>query len=202
MKRYLTFAALAVCVTILSPVAPLRAQAVQPSSDRPVADLSFTYSTLRANVPVGDCGCFWMNGGSAELAVPVWKSFSAVLEVSGERAGNLPGNPGVGLSLASAMGGVRFTHRIRHQWSPFAQGLFGEVHAFDSYFPGATPTGAASSFAMATGLGLDIPLHKHLWLRPVQAEYQYMQLPNNAVNPSNQQHDIRLSAGIVLRLTH
>jgi hypothetical protein len=39
-------------------------------------------------------------------------------------------------------------------------------------------------------------------LRVIQAEYQYMQLPNNAIDPANQQHDIRLSAGIVLRLTH
>ena len=201
MKNKIAFAALA--VSLIATALPAGAQTKTPWNGKPIADLSFTYSGLRVNVPVGNCGCFWMRGGTGELAVPVWRQVSAVVEVSGERKNNLPGNPGIGLSLASVMGGVRLTHTVHQKWSPFAQGVFGEVHAFDSYFPGPTaPTGAASSFAMATGLGLDVSIRKHLLLRVAQAEYQYMQLPNNAINPANQQHDIRLSAGIVLRMTH
>jgi opacity protein-like surface antigen len=198
MKIHFAVAALAVHFLASS----LSAGAQKAPVSKPSADLALTYSTLRANVPVGDCGCFWMNGGSAEFAVPVARGFSGVVEVSGERIHQLPGVPGIGLSLVSAMGGVRYTHPFHARYEPFAQGLFGQVHGFDSYFPGTTPSGAASAFAMATGIGLDMPLRKHLLLRLVQAEYQYMQLPNNAVNPANQQHDIRLSAGIVLRMTH
>jgi hypothetical protein len=198
MKLHLTFAAFAVSLF----TSTLVGGAENAPVAKPMADLSITWSELRSNVPVGNCGCFWMNGGSAEFAVPAWRNFSGVIEVSGQRANHLPGVPGVGLSLASAMGGVRYTHPFHLRYEPFAQGLFGQVHGFDSYFPGIAPSGAASSFALAAGLGLDVPVRKHLLLRLVQAEYHYMQLPNNAVDPANQQHDIRLSAGIVLRLSH
>jgi outer membrane immunogenic protein len=201
MTNKIAFAALA--VSLIAAALPARAQTKGPWPGKPLADISFTYSALRANVPVGDCGCFWMRGGTGEIAIPVWRQFAAVGEVSGERKNNLPGNPGIGLSLASAMGGLRITEPYHQRWSPFAQGVFGVAHGFDSYFPGAAnPTGAASSFALAAGLGLDVRLKQHLLLRVIQAEYQYMQLPNNAIDPANQQHDIRLSAGIVLRLTH
>ena len=36
----------------------------------------------------------------------------------------------------------------------------------------------------------------HLLIRPIQADYQYMQLPNNS---TNQQHNFRLAAGVVFR---
>ena len=198
MKNRIVFAALAVTLGLLTTAYPARAQ---DALDKTAAEVSITYSGLRVNVPPGNCGCFWMRGGTGELAVPVWRHFSVVGEVSGERKNNLPGNPGIGLSLASAMGGLRLTHSF-HRWRPFGQGLFGVVHGFDAYFPGASgPKGAATSFALATGLGLDVRVSKHLLLRPIQAEYQYMQLPNNATNPANQQHDIRLSAGVVFRFT-
>ena len=196
------FAVTALAFTLIVSALPAKAQNVAATNSRPVAELSFTYSGLRSNVPVGNCGCFWMRGGSAELAVPLWRNFSGVAELSGEHINNLPGNPGIGLGLISGMGGVRATQSFHTRWSPFAQGLFGAVHGFDSYFPShSAPTTYATSFAMAAGLGLDFAVRKHLLLRPVQAEYQYMQLPNNAANPKNEQHDVRLSAGIVFRMT-
>ena len=200
MKITLVLAALAVTLGLTG--LPAGAQAKNAWQGKPAADISFTYSALHVNAPVGDCGCFWMRGGSGELAVPIVRQLAGVLEVSGERKNHLPGDPAVGLSLASFLGGVRITRNSSHKWSPFAQGLVGVAHGFDSYFPGTRPVSAASSLAMAAGLGLDIRVRKHLLIRPIQAEYQYMQLPNNAIDPANQQHDIRLSAGIVFRLTH
>ena len=98
------------------------------------------------------------------------------------------------------MGGLRVSRPMHTRFTPFAQGIVGGVHAFDGYFPGSTRyTTYATSLAMAAGLGLNVAVSKHLLLRPIQAEYQYMQLPNN---DQNQQHDIRLSAGIVFRITH
>ena len=203
MKDSQVFAVLAAGVIAVSLilVRPAHAQVDRPSTDKRSAEISFTYSGLRANVPPGNCGCFWMRGGSGEIALPVWRSISAVGEISGERKQKLPGLPSIGLSLVSYMAGPRYTRAFHHRFSPFAQALFGGVHGFDSYFPSANggPSGAANSFAMAAGLGLDIALRPHLLLRPIQAEYQYMQLPNNATNPANQQHDVRLSAGVVFR---
>ena len=165
-----------------------------------LAEVSITYSALRANAPVGGCGCFWMNGGTAELAIPAWKYFSGVAELSGEHTGHIPQYGAVGLSLLSAMGGVRISRNVRTRYVPFAQTLVGGVHAFGSEFPGGTPFHtSASSFAMVDGVGLDLALTHHVLIRPIQAEYQYMQLPNNS---TDQQHDVRLSAGIVYRFTH
>jgi len=203
MKNKFAFAALAVSFGLFATAFPAEAQSPTGMPERPLIDFSAAYSGLRSNVPVGNCGCFWMQGGSGELAVPVWRNVSGVVELSGEHINNLPGNPGIGLGLISGMGGLRLTHSFHTRWSPFGQGLFGVVHGFDSYFPGkSSPTTYATSFVLAAGLGLDVRLQKHLLFRPIQAEYHYMQLPNNAISPANQQHDIRLSAGIVFRLTH
>jgi hypothetical protein len=170
-----------------------------PVSRQPerATELSYTYSTLRTNAPVGGCGCFWNSGGSVELAVPLWRHFSSVTEFSGEHAGSIPGNSGTALSLISALAGVRMTRPVNKKLFPFAQGLIGVVHAFDSYFPGSLgPTTSATSFALATGGGIDVAVSPRWLVRPIQVEYQFMHLPNNA---GNEQHDIRLSAGIVLR---
>jgi outer membrane immunogenic protein len=161
-------------------------------------ELSYTYSALRTNAPVGGCGCFWNSGGSMELAVPLWRHFSSVAEFSGEHAGSIPGNSGTSLSLISALAGVRVTRPVNKKFVPFAQGLIGVVHAFNSYFPSSSgPTTSATSFALATGGGIDVAVSPRWLVRPIQVEYQFMQLPNNG---GNEQHDIRLSVGIVLRL--
>ncbi len=165
--------------------------------DKTLAEVSVTYSALRTNASVGDCGCFWANGGTVEVAVPVWRDFSAVGEFSGETASSIPGNTGAGLSLISGMGGLRVSRPLYGRFRPFAQGLLGGVHAFDSYFPtssGSTPS--ANSFALAVGGGVDLAMTRRFLLRPIQLDYQYMQLPNGS---SDQQHDFRVSAGVVLR---
>ncbi|MCL2659965.1 MAG: hypothetical protein FWD64_05545, partial [Acidobacteriaceae bacterium] len=150
---------------------------------------------------VGGCGCFWMNGGSAEFAVPVWKNFSAVGEVGGQRIGMIP-DFDTGLSLLSGMGGLRLRIPNHTVFQPFAQGLFGGVHGFDSYFPapvGKCPTSYDTSFAMALGGGLDLNLSRHVWIRVVQADYHYSQLRNVQGNMQNQ---FRVSGGVVFRFQH
>ncbi|HEY0784949.1 MAG TPA: hypothetical protein VGD62_03700 [Acidobacteriaceae bacterium] len=201
MKNLMMLAALTAALATALAAPALAQTGAQPSQpEKNPVELSITYSALRSNAPVGGCGCFWMGGGSAELAVPLWRYVSAVAEVSGQHTSHLPQGGGVGLSLLSGMGGLRVGRPMHTRFTPFGQGLVGGVHAFDSYFPGSTrSTTYATSMAMAAGLGIDVAVSSRILLRPVQAEYQYMQLPNNS---TNQQHDIRLSAGVVLRLTH
>ncbi len=197
MKTLITLAALA--ATLAGPALAQSGNA-KPLPEKTLAEVSFTYSALQTNAPVGGCGCFWMRGGSAELAVPVWRFVSGVVELSGEHTNHVSQAGPLGLSLLSGMGGLRVSRPMHTRFTPFGQGLVGGVHAFDSYFPGSTrSTTYATSLAMAAGLGLDIAVSKHILLRPIQAEYQYMQLPNGS---TNQQHDIRLSAGVVFRFTH
>jgi outer membrane immunogenic protein len=174
----------------------LAAEAQQKPSN--TLDVSITFSELRANAPVGGCGCFWMAGGTGELTYPVWRNFSGVAAVAGHTTGNVPGF-NVGLSLVSGMGGLRMRWPTHTRFQPFAQVLFGGVHGFDSYFPapvGKLPTSYDTSYAMAVGGGLDIAVSRHVWIRALKADYNYSSLRNLQGDNQNQ---LRIGAGIVFR---
>lgn len=192
MKKRITLAAAAAILAMHG-----LAQVPETPTPQSKVSLSVTYSALHTNAPVGECGCFWSEGGSAEVALSLWHAVSGVGELSGERANHIPGYGPIGLSLVSYMAGARVTRHVHTRYAPFAQSLVGGVHAFDSEFPRPDGlVGKATAFAMAAGGGLDIAVARHLLIRPIQVDYQYMQLPNSS---TNQQHDIRLAAGFVLR---
>jgi len=161
-------------------------------------DGSITFSELRANAPVGGCGCFWMAGGTGEISYPVWRNFSAVAEVAGHTTRHIP-DFNTGLSLLSGMGGVRLRVPNHTRFQPFAQALFGGVHGFDSYFPapvGKLPTSYDTSFALTVGGGLDVSISKHVWIRALKADYNYSALRNLQGDNQNQ---LRIGAGILFR---
>jgi peptidoglycan-associated lipoprotein len=108
-------------------------------------------------------------------------------------------NHGVqGLSLISFTAGPRFAFTFHRRFAPFAQGLFGAAHGFNSYFPvTAGPTGTATSFAMIAGGGFDVRIARHLAFRPIEADYFLTRLPNGV---NGAQNNLRLSAGVVLRI--
>jgi peptidoglycan-associated lipoprotein len=79
----------------------------------------------------------------------------------------------------------------------FGQGLIGEAHGFNSYFP--TLSGSLTdynSFALQVGGGVDIGLSRHFAVRAIQADWLRTQFPNSTINVQN---NFRLAAGIVLR---
>jgi hypothetical protein len=110
-------------------------------------------------------------------------------------------SPGVGLSQFSGVVGPRFRWGLgkgeKHPISAYAQGLFGAVYGYNSYFPhvGAATT-TASSLAVQAGGGLNMRLTRNLGLRLVEADYVMSRLPNNA---NNYQGDLRMSNGITIR---
>jgi peptidoglycan-associated lipoprotein len=160
-------------------------------------EVSFAYSYLRSNANPGQCGCFNLNGGNAEAALHLYRGFSAVADFTGEKTASV-NNGGRGLSLISFTAGPRFSFSFHRKFAPFAQGLFGAAHGFNSYFPvTAGPTGAATDFAMIAGGGFDIRIARHVDLRPIEADYFLTRLPNGV---NGAQNNLRLSAGIVLRI--
>jgi hypothetical protein len=110
-------------------------------------------------------------------------------------------SPGVGLSQFTGVVGPRFRWNLgnseRHPISAYAQGLFGAVYGYNSYFPhiGAATT-TASSLAIQTGGGLNMRLTRNLGLHLLEADYVMTRLPNNA---NNYQGDLRMSNGITFR---
>ncbi len=89
------------------------------SAQRPknTFDVSVMYTELHANAPVGGCGCFWMQGGTGEIAIPLWRNFSGVMQVNGEHANQIP-NFNVGLSLLTGLGGLRMRIPNRTRFQP------------------------------------------------------------------------------------
>lgn len=193
MKRLIRIFAVTLLSSLLLDAVDTRAQRPQNTFDA-----SAMYTALRANAPVGGCGCFWMQGGSGEVAIPLFGHFSGVMQVNGEHTGNIPGF-NAGLSLLTGLGGLRVRVPNHTRYQPFGEALFGGVHGFDSYFPapvGKLPTSYDTSIALAVGGGLDIVVSRHIWIRAVQADYNYSQLRNLQGDRQNQ---FRIGAGVVFR---
>ena len=98
--------------------------------------------------------------GRAALAIRVLGSPSFPASI----AGRFRETAALGPNLISALGGVRVARPLNKRFIPYAQGLVGVVHAFDSSFPGALgTTPSATSFALAAGGGLEVALSRR-WL--------------------------------------
>jgi len=168
------------------------------------ADIALTYNLERAKIASSSCGCFWLNGAAAEVAVPFYRGFSATGSFGGAHASNI--TPGVDLSKFTYVFGPRYTYDISHysgiatrgySTHLFGEALFGGTHAFSSSFP--SPGGlvtSANSFAMQLGGGLDVALSRGFDVRALQVDYIRTSLPNNA---SNTQNDLRIAFGITYR---
>jgi hypothetical protein len=75
---------------------------------------------------------------------------------------------------------------------------FGQAWGLNSYFP--TPSGVQTdyiSFALQVGGGVDIGLSRHFGVRVFQAGWLRTEFPNANTNVQN---NLRLAAGIVLRI--
>lgn len=184
----------------------LHAQVIAPGVNYalPRAQASITYSLVRTNSGPGQCGCFYMNGGSAEGVFHAFRGFSAVADVTVAHTGqiNKTGQP---FSLLLVTAGPRISYRIAggrfRRYTPFVQGLLGAAYGFDSAFPDKAGflENSATSLALLAGGGIDVRFKRHISFRAIQADYGYTRLPNNS---SNQQNLLRISAGVVFRLPY
>ncbi len=154
------------------------------------------YNFVHANAPPTTCNCFGMQGGFAQgtFALNEWLRIAA--EVTGGHANNI-GPLGQNLTLMTYAAGPQVVLGS-HRFELFGQALFGAAHGSDSYFPsGSTASPTATSFALSTGGGLDLTLSRHVAIRVAQVQYLRTTLPNGT---NNQQNQLTLGAGIVVRL--
>jgi outer membrane immunogenic protein len=198
-------AALAVASLALAP----RAGAQQTGGEGggiPPIDIAATYTAEHAKISPGDCGCFWLQGGSGEANVYLFRGLSATAEMTGSHVGNI--TPGVDVSQIAVMGGPRYTFgtsrwtdRIfgsEHRTSFFGEALFGGVHAFDGAYPSSTGLKTtATAFSMQVGGGFNVRLKRNFALRAFEVDYVRTSLPNGT---TDSQHDLRLAAGITYQI--
>src|SRR5580693_8848128 len=94
------------------------------------ADIGVRYTGERAKVSSVDCGCFWLQGGSADIAIPLFRGLGVAANLTGEHTSNI--GPGVDLNKLAFMAGPRYTfstsrwtHRLpilKHGTSIFGEG--------------------------------------------------------------------------------
>lgn len=196
-SRYL----LLLAAPLLFPISG-RAQAIPagPTHGHQEIDLAVTYTAQHSNLVSNPT--FWQQGGSIELSTQSYRGFGVAANVAGTNVGDAA-NSGTGLTMVTTTFGPRYTWY--HPAGPtrqrglaiFGQGLIGEAHAWNSYFP--TPTAALTdynTFALQVGGGVDIGLSHHVSIRAFQADWLRTQFPNSTTNIQN---TFRVSAGLVLR---
>jgi opacity protein-like surface antigen len=170
------------------------------ASAQQAAQLSVGYLHQDSRPAFGG-GRFGMNGGRADLLLPVTRRLGLVCEFSGVHTGSVPLS-GSGLTLATYMAGPRLWLPIHRQETgrivPFAQVLMGGVHGSQGAFPNNPSLySTGNAFALAAGAGLQVSLNRRVSLRAIQTEYLYSRLPNSL---DNYQNSVRIGAGMVLRL--
>ena len=128
-------------------------------------------------------------GGQLEYNANNW------LGVVGDMAGY-----GATATTNGALVGGAFTYLFgprvnfrRGKVTPFAQTLFGGSLTTD----GIGHSGYENNFAMTAGGGIDFKVSRHVSVRPVQAEYFMTKIPDGL---NNRQDNLRIGAGIVIRL--
>jgi hypothetical protein len=174
----------------------------------PRAEVSLAYSPTEVNAPPAQCGCFFMNGVSAEGNFRTYRGYTTVVDVTATHVANIH-NTGQPFSMLMVTGGTRLNFRFGHpgqdgvdyiyRYKPFVQGLVGFAHGFDSAFPDKAGfiQSSASSFALLVGIGLDVKYRRRLSFRAIQVDYGYTRLPNLV---GNDQNLLRISSGITIHL--
>jgi hypothetical protein len=158
-------------------------------------DLGISYTaehSLKANTSQS----FWMQGGSMEFGVELRHGWGIAADISGEHAASV-GAGGVPFSEVTETFGPRYRWHSKKKLSVYGEGLFGEADGFDSVFP--TSRGAQTSvntLAVQVGGGVDYQLSPRFSVRAIEASWVHTQFPNST---DNDQNNIRLGAGVVLR---
>jgi opacity protein-like surface antigen len=131
------------------------------------------------------------NGGGVQLEY----NANNWLGVVGDMAGY-----GATATTNGALVGGAFTYlfgprvNFRHgKVTPFAQTLFGGIWTTN----GIGNSESENNFAMTAGGGIDFKVSRHVSVRPIQAEYFMTKIPDGL---NNRQNNLRVGAGIVVRL--
>ncbi len=165
------------------------------------ADFAVTYAPEHARIVQKSCDCFWLQGVSGDVSLSFYHGLGLAVSLAEGTSSHI--QPGVNLSKFTVAAGPRYTkvidHWSRNEWAQhpahvFVQGLFGEVHGYNSVFPAAGgATSTANSSSMQLGGGVDLFLTRHIGVRLFEMDWIRTALPNGA---SNTQNDLRVAAGL------
>ena len=184
-----------------------------PNIGAPRFELFVGYSYLQA-VPKLAAGnrLVWLNGGSASVAFNVNRHLGLVadfgaytnsqMQFTGAYTSTVNVNNS-NVAVLTYLFGPRYSFRNYDRITPFAQILFGGMHANQVILTGCTSSctllPAQGSFSITAGGGLDLRVHRHFAIRIIQAEYLMTRFASYTTGTTGTQNDMRLSAGLVYR---
>jgi peptidoglycan-associated lipoprotein len=164
----------------------------------PRAELAVDYSYLHSNAPPSGCGCFNLNGGSADFAWAIKPgSWALVGDVVSGHAGNVAAG-GYSITLSAFTAGVRYLPPASHSsLHPFGQVLVGAAHSSGSLVqaPNAGSGNSGAAFAANVGGGLDLSVSRRFSIRLLEADYLLTTFDNGS---NNHQNNLRISAGVAV----
>ncbi len=164
------------------------------AQEAPQMEFSAGYSFFRFNpsTPSAVTGQnFHGISGSAAYNLAPW--IGAVADVGWYHNGNFAGFPLTANALSYTFG-PRITLR-GDKWEPFVHALFGGTRLSGTAF-----IGSINAFTMPLGGGLDYKLRPDVAIRLFQTEYVLTRFNTGVFGGSDNQHDSRISGGIVFRL--
>jgi outer membrane immunogenic protein len=164
-----------------------------PTASSLAMDIWGSYTAIHANAPPAQCGCFYMTGFSASVAVRARHGIGFVFDYGRTNNPNVNG-ANHNLTLATYMQGVRYSMFQSHRLVPFGEALIGFGHTQSNYAIDRNATG----FAYAGGGGVDLKVSSRFDVRPVEFLYLKTDIPNGV---NNRQNQYRMSAGLIYHLT-
>ena len=204
MKRSIYLLAFMVIVTLMTAA----------QSDYPKVELSGDYSYLYVNPQKITTQNF--NGGGGSFVFNLNSFFGLKADFQGYGGGTGWTNylRDHGYPITGSASGNLFTYMFGPQikkhtgkFQPFGEALFGAYHSNGyatviSCLSGQNPCGPKSgngnnnNFAFAVGAGLDIPVAKHVELRPVELDYVYTLVNANHFVYSTSWNNFRYVGGV------
>lgn len=184
-----------------------------PGAGIPRYELFLGYSYLQAvpELAVGN-RLVRLNGGTASIAFNLNRSVGLVADIGDYTNSQMRFQGGytstvnvnnANEAVLTYLFGPRFSYRRYDRITPFAQVLFGGVHANQVVLDNCTFScillPSESSFALTAGGGLDLNLSRHFAIRLIQAEYLMTRFTNYTTGTGGTQNDMRLASGVVFR---
>jgi len=198
------------------------------NNDYPQYGVYLGYQFVRFNPNSDFVPSFNANGGGGQFAYNFNKWLSGVIDVGAVNKGTL-NQVNVDTTVMNFCAGPRYTFRHWGRWVPYAQVLFGGHYSTSSVSisaliqpntvlpPGfivnpnlpvsARLTASDTGFAMLAGGGLDVKLGRHIYFRPVEADYYLTRVSSTFTNlaplvqpavplSTSNRNNFRYSAGV------
>jgi outer membrane immunogenic protein len=187
------------CALVVLVSIAAHAQSTPANRDRFRPEVALGYNYAHSNAPVGDCGCFSLNGGNVSVAVPLsYAHLSIVGDVAAARAGSVS-NTGLDLTLSTYTAGLRYSvPRTRLPLQPFGELLVGLAHSSGSLVEAnaTSDSNKGAAFASLIGGGIDLRATRRFSIRLIEANYLVTTFDNGS---NNHQNNLRISTGLVIR---